>query len=104
MIECQNPIEVAKEMFWLAWKACDYPIGLGVFCDKSNATKEDIWNSVTNAVCTDYVYGRMMKMYLEFDENGVVWSNYSIGPERQSWARVYPTYQALFDAAIKSLS
>jgi hypothetical protein len=25
---CENPVEVAKEMFWLAWKACGGPRGL----------------------------------------------------------------------------
>lgn len=101
--------EIAKEMVWLAWKACGGPIGMGVLQDQPNATKEDVWKSMAcrgdyncvsdlpkaGKVDADYVFGRMMKLRFSFNADSVTCANSKPNPEYQGWCRTYPTYEDL---------
>lgn len=121
-IECANPAEVAKEAFWLAWQACGGPLGMGRLQDNAGADKESVWNCVFNKgdypggnagpgtanrpgdVYGDYVFGRMMKLGIRWDEAGVTVDDHPPRGDYQSWCRKFPTYEALVRAAIASLA
>lgn len=109
---CDNPTEVAKEMFWLAFQACEHPLGMGWLQDKPEATKEDVWNNVSGGKSDyaisfatkmrpsgDYVFGRMMKLHLEIESDGVIFSDGTPRRDYQSWCWDYPTYLELAIAA-----
>jgi hypothetical protein len=100
----------------MAWKACGGPRGLGIFKNNPEATEEDVWNNVKThgdypvnlntkkgEVCADYVFGRMMKLYFKYDENGVYMDEFPPRPDYQEWCRVYHTHKELLEAAQKSL-
>lgn len=44
----------------------------------------------------------MMKLGIKWDKDSVTIRDNEPRVDYQSWCRTYPTYQALFDAAIKS--
>ena len=101
---------LAKRMFWLAYQA-SIPIGLGVLHYTEDLTEDDIWQSVSfdgkrvDRPAADYVSGRMMKMWLENKDGEVSWGPAAKpDPEYQSWCRRHPTYEALREAAIESLT
>lgn len=75
-ITCENPEAVAQEAFWLAWKAFH----------------------------ADYVFGRMMKLMIQWDETSVTVNDTSPRHDYQSWCYQYTTYQGLIEAAIESLT
>ena len=117
-VEPKKTEEVVKEMFWLAWKACGRPQGMGFLQDRPDATREDVYSNAANRgdyagvgsgkqgeVRGDYVFGRMMKLFVEFDAKAGVIRFRDENPTRdyQSWCREYPTYEALFDAAVESV-
>jgi hypothetical protein len=116
--KCKNPMEIAEEMFWLAWNACGKPLGMGVFRDRPRATRDDVWKNVKtagdypggqsykrpNEIDGDYVFGRMMKMHLKVNADSIIFSDCELDIEYQGWCGVYPTYEALFNAAVKSLT
>ena len=116
-IAVDNPKAVIEEAFWLAWQACGGPMGMGVFQDRAGATKEEVVANVTSAgdysaatqsqpgeMYGDYVFGRMMKLSLQFTDTevdvpeGVPRGNY------QSWCGTYESYEALIRAAIESIA
>jgi hypothetical protein len=119
-IAADKPEEVVKEAFWLAWKACGGPLGMGFLQDKPNATKERVWEGVYNRndypggnnlntnkpgkVYGDYVFGRMMKLWLEWDDKEVTVPDGVPNIEYQAWCGVYPDYQSLIAAAVLSLN
>lgn len=116
-----KPVEIVKEMLWLAWKACGSPFGMGILQDKPTATKEDIWNNantmgdypirhspniVDNAsgfVRADYVFGRMMKLNISISPNTVKLPDARPKPDYQAWCSTYWSYQDLYAAAVKNL-
>jgi hypothetical protein len=112
-----NGERVAKRMFYLAWKACGGPQGMGVFQDRPGATEEEVWKNIAasgdypyakdrNAsgnFQADYVFGRMMKMSLKFGSDWLEWGDSGLRPDYESWCLIYPTYQDLYDAALESL-
>lgn len=116
-IETKNAAEVVKEAFWIAYQACGGPLGMGVFQARSGATKEDVWNNVQNAgdysgcfrkqeandAYGDYVFGRMMKLGLKWDESSVTCRDEAPRHDYQAWCNKYPTYQSLVEAAIKNI-
>lgn len=114
-IQVEKPEEVLKEMFWLAWQACGSPMGMGWLQNRPSATKEDVWNNVANAgdYCAnfnrpgtlngDYVFGRMMKLYVRYDNSSIELPDGTPRADYQSWCGTYPTYQALYDAAVKNV-
>lgn len=124
-IQVNNPEAVVKEMFWLAWTACGGPVGMGVLQDRPGITKEDVWVNVNTGkyggdypsgegiitpnanrpgrVTGDYVFGRMMKLRVEWDTESITVSDCNPHPDYQSWCRIYPTYQALVAAAVQNV-
>jgi hypothetical protein len=89
-IETNEPVKVAKRAMWLAWQACGGPIGMGVFQDNPGATEEAVWNNVSvrgdyayapepgvkekdgkGEAYADYTFGRMMKLRLRWDAEGI---------------------------------
>ena len=116
-IECKNPEAVAKRAFWLAWKACGGTEGMGFLQNNPAAGEEDVWNNArvgadyagkrepkTGEVYGDYVFGRMMKLTLKWNETGIEFRDAVPTRDYQAWCRKYPTYQALIEAAIAELS
>lgn len=115
-VKCDNPVEVAKEAFWLAWKACGGPTGMGVFRDNPAATRDSVWRSVSGQEVTDYihlrgeeqrpygdyVFGRMMKLGMDIKEDGIEIRDGEPRQDYQSWCGTYKTYAALIEAAIES--
>lgn len=108
----ENPEQVVKEAFWLAWKACGGPMGLGYLQNNPNATKDAVWENVVNSgdyehcpnepnkVSADYVFGRMMKVGFEWDENSITFRDDIPQPDYQGWCKKYPTRKDLVEAAI----
>jgi hypothetical protein len=91
---------------------------MGALRDKPQATKDDVFNDVVVAgdypggltrpkegtISADYVFGRMLRLY--WIQKGVtIICNDGI-PRRdyQAWCDVYPTYDALLDAAEVNVS
>lgn len=121
-IHVTNPEAVVKQAFWLAWNACRGPVGMGFLQNNPSATIEDVWKNVRSAgdygvgadkitkaseigkAYGDYVFGRMMKLSIEWDESGVIVKDSEPQPDYQVWCRVYKTYEELIKEAIKSLS
>lgn len=128
-LNVDNPELVVREACWLAWQACGSPFGMGTLQNKPDATKEDVWRNIHTGphggdytlegpvnekmvvvggtepgrVSADYVFGRMMKLRLEWDKDGVKFDDYPPRADYQSWCGKYPTYQDLIEASVKSL-
>jgi hypothetical protein len=109
---------VAKRMFWLAWQATGGPVGLGWLQHKANATEDDVWQNVCNAedypykvtndrpgmAHGDYVFGRMLKLIVKYDDSSVEVRDQTPRADYQAWCRTYSTYETLAQAAIQSLN
>jgi len=105
---------VLKEALWLAWNAAGGTAGMGFLQDNSGATKEDVWKNATGVgdyamptsragrLNADYVFGRMLKLSLDYDDVHIDVPEYPPRSDYQAWCREYPTYEALVDAAEKS--
>lgn len=117
---CANPEAVVKRAFFLAWQACGGPLGMGFLQDPGRAvTEDDVWGQAYGKrdypdgntlapnkpgdVYGDYVFGRMMKLSLKWDAEGVEFRDGSPRPDYQAWCGDYPTYPALIQAAIDTL-
>jgi hypothetical protein len=108
--------EVLKEVLWLAWQACGGPIGRGFFQDNPDAKRDDVFTRTygegdyasrradRNDLHADYVFGRMMKLYIQRPKSDtVVVHDATPRIDYQGWCGKYPTYAALFDAAEKNV-
>jgi len=129
-IEVENdPEEVIKEAFWLAYQAAGSPQGMGVMSAHPNADKNDVWENVINAgdypgdpntseaeFYGDYVFGKMMKLRL-YDmsvmdanmfglggENAVGFPDVDPKPSYQAWLTHFDNYQHLIQEADANLS
>ncbi len=115
--ETTDSIGVAKHAFYLAWQACGVPVGMGRLQDRPAATEDDVWGNVTAAgdyasgtdykprePYGDYVFGRMMKLGILVETDAVEVRNHAPALDYQAWCGVYPTYDALIEAAIASLA
>ena len=106
---------VAKNIFYLAWKESGV-FGMGILQDRPESSKEDVWSNVCdrgdypigrtgeeNDYYADYVFGRMMKLMVKLNKKkGVIeMQDSDPRPDYQSWCRKYPSYEALFNAAIE---
>lgn len=110
--------QVTKRAFYLAWRACRGPLGMGVFQDKPDATEEDVWANIHIAgdylstsfaskpgeAYGDYVFGRMMKLNIRYGDDYVVVPDGGPRLDYQAWSPKYPTYDALIKASIESLA
>lgn len=110
---------VAKRAFYLAWKACGGPLGLGHLHDNPVATADDVWKNIvgsedypsdgvlkraTRGFHTDYVFGRMMKLYIKIEGDSIlIEDDPPPTVDYQAWCGVYPTYQSLIEAAAEEL-
>lgn len=114
--ECANPLEVVKEMFWLAYQA-SFVVGMGLLQKRNDVTKEQVFDNLVNSAdyprrhnfakdyyYADYVFGRMMKLGLTVEEGAISIKIEDVDPEYQSWGQKYPTYEALFLAANKNIN
>ncbi len=105
---------VLKEVLWLAWNAAGGPAGMGFLQDSPGATKEDVWKNATGLgdyamptshdgrLNADYVFGRMLKLRLEYSDTHIEVPEHEPRSDYQAWCREYPTYAALFDAVEKN--
>lgn len=115
-IECKNPEEVTRRAFYLAWQACGGTFGMGFLKNAPGSSEADVWRNVqTRGDYTpqepkpgeaygDYVFGRMMKLSVRWDETGVSVPDSEPRGDYQAWCGKYPSYKALIEAAIESLS
>ena len=106
-------LDVVKRVFFLAYKACTGPVGMGHLQARSNVTEDDVWHNVLRhgdypgdvtdelnpeeGLYADYVFGNMMKLHVQWTDEEVLDTSY------QSWGEVYPSYASLVKAAIKSV-
>jgi hypothetical protein len=106
---------ILKEALWLAWNAAGGPAGMGVFQDNPGTTKEDVWNNAVGPgdypVATsrdgylnaDYVFGRMMKLRLDYGDTHIEVPDWEPRSDYQAWCTKYPTFESLINAAEKNL-
>ena len=107
---------LVKRMFFLAWKACRGPVGMGFLQDRGELNEEQVWKVCYNAedypggnlfrgnkpgdVYGDYVAGRMMKVGFKWTDDTVEcnggdgWRN-----DYQAFCRVYKNFGELARAA-----
>src|SRR6266446_1478173 len=97
-------------------------MGMGILQSHDRATKEEVLANVQDKgdypkganeipgfadkpgeMYGDYVFGRMMKLGLQWGKDFVEFRDSVPRPDYQSWCRKYPTYEALIQAAIESL-
>lgn len=122
-ITCKNPEAVVKRMYWLAYQGAGQAAGMGVFREISNATENDVWENVRTRgdypygslesrkkeagkpgdAYGDYVFGRMLKLRVEWDDESVTVRDDPPRRDYQAWCKKFPTYQALANAAIESV-
>ena len=110
--------QVVKRAFWLAWQACGGPLGMGFLQDRPGSAEEDVWDHARGAgdysgadalrskageAHGDYVFGRMMKLHIEFEDDTVSTRDEAPTRDYQAWCGRYPSYDALIDAAAKDL-
>ena len=96
-------------------------MGMGMFQDNPTADKEAVWKNVYDAedypggkkiagfrregeAYGDYVFGRMMKLNIQLDTESLEFSDSAPRLDYQSWCGKYPTYEVLYDSAVKSLA
>ena len=111
-------IPLVKRMYWLAWQACGGTIGSGFLQDQPGATEDQVWKNVlTNGdyasnprdkpgkAYGDYVFGRMMKLGVQFDEKNktVTVTNAATAIDYQAWSGQYATYEGLLLSAANEL-
>lgn len=114
-MQVNNPEEVVKEAFWLAWKACPEPMGMGLLQNNPDATKGAVWNNILcrgdyvpspatpGKAYADYVFGRMMKIGFEWDKESITFRDGPLRGDYQSWCGTYNTTADLLSAAVANL-
>lgn len=111
VIKTERASELAKRMFFLAYKASNV-VGMGVLQARDGVTEADVWKSAitswdgrdnSSKPYGDYIFGRMMKMSLSVGNGAVEFRDTKLNREYQSWCGVYSTYLALAQAAAAEL-
>lgn len=79
------------------------------FLQERQADEKMIWEayygkSEQSKVYGDYIFGRMCKILIRWDAEGVVVDDNAPSPDYQGWCFKYRTYEDLANEAIKSLS
>lgn len=112
-----NNQTIIKRIYWLAWRA-SCVVGMGIFQDKPSATEEDVWKNVQsradypiqaekklspNRWEADYVFGRMMKLYVRIEDGNICIRPKEFRSDYQSFCHKYPTPDSLMQEAINSL-
>lgn len=112
-----------KRIFYVAWQNCGGPTGMGWLQDRKGVTEDDVWNNVVNrgdypqspnlhnspvrlvngkgGVISDYVFGRRMKLGVDFDLNNltIIMRDDSPRPDYHGWVmrRNSPSYIETYD-------
>ncbi len=97
---------LARRIFWLAYEA-SIPMGLGVLHYTDKETEDTVWKHASKRdgfVSGDYIFGRMMKIGITWDNEKLNVTPSRLSPDYQSWCARYPTVGALVTAAEKSLA
>jgi len=102
--------KITKRAFFLAYRAAQV-VGMGALQARDNATEDEVWGQVcplkpgTKMAYGDYVFGRMMKLTLRWNDGGQVQSITPMAPkpDYQSWCEKYPEYEDLIAAAAASV-
>lgn len=103
-----TPETIAKRAAFLAYNA-SIVVGMGILQARDNVTEDEVWAEVTyrnegkNQIYGDYVFGKMMKFSLTWDEKEVKAHDHALRSDYQSWSIGYKTYKDLVQAAIQSL-
>ena len=102
---------VAKEALWLAFQAAGGPSGMGFLQDRKGVGSNEVWERAFNEgdysgrrsqgldLNADYVFGRMLKLYINRTPTTIYVPDDAPRRDYQSWCGQYKTYAALFDAA-----
>lgn len=106
---------IIKRIFKLAYDA-SIVCGLGYLQAVDNASEDDVWNNVSNngdypvnhnepgRWNADYVFGRMMKLSIQYAEGTLIIRPDNPQPSYNSWCIKYKTPDELFKDAIRSLN
>ena len=122
---------VLRRIFYVAWNNCGGTSGMGWLQDAPDATEEQVWENVTSRgdypganimrkpavginektmkgeASADYVFGRMMKLHVDFDinEGTITVRDDQPRPDYQGWARgKIKTYDDLVFTALVELN
>lgn len=111
-----SPKAIVKRAFFLAYQACKVEFGNGVLQARRDATEEDVWHNVVNRSdypgaqlppetepYGDYVFGRMMKLHVRYDDRLIAVPKGTASVSHQMWAGTYPSFANLFECAAASL-
>jgi hypothetical protein len=101
---------LAKRMLKLAWDA-SRTVGLGFLQDRGpGLSEDDLWKRGCDnmgrtgggRVSTDYLFGRMMKLRFEYNEEGIVIGTDVWRPDYQSFCTKYRNLEFLAESAAAS--
>ena len=83
-VKPEQTLDIVKEMYWLAWKACGKTKGMGFLQDRPDA---------------------MVKLGLQYnlDTGYVAIMSEPPNPEYQGWSDIYSTYLSLFESAKRNI-
>lgn len=108
----------AKRMFYLVWRHCPGPMGLGIMQDRPGATEDEVWSNILGHAdypggglgrCSDkspyadYVFGRMIKFGIKFEGDTINLRDGKFDREYQSWSLSFPSNLALVEATARDL-
>lgn len=116
-IKVDSPIAVVKRAFYLAYEACGGSSGMGFLQARNEVSEEEVWQNIRNSgdypgkpfvecdgkAYADYVFGRMLKLGLDWDDDYVLWHDRDLSIDYQAWCGKYATVELLLMAAITSL-
>ena len=117
LVKTENPTEFVKRAFFLLWKACGGPLGMGILQDRPAATEDNVFENVctagdyscnhqirTGRMYGDYVFGRMMKWGCEIKEDGLIdIPDQEFRSDYQGFSHSYGTNEAIVKATAKEL-
>ena len=95
---------LAKRIMWLAYQA-SHVFGMGKLQERNDATEDIVWEHThlegEYSASADYVFGRMIKLRIYFNDSEIVKADRGRdpNPEYQSWYCKYKTFADLVTAA-----
>jgi len=109
LFKTNTPKLTAMEAVKLAFSV-SLPFGMGFIHHREGEIEQEELDKISKfadenggEINCDYVRGRMMKLYLTVEKDGISFSDQKPRFDYQSWCKRYPTHQDLFTAAEKSL-
>ena len=116
-VKVDNPEQFTRRMFFLLWKACGDPLGMGILQDRGGATEEEVFANVqTNGdypfnpraddgeLYGDYVFGRMMKWGCSINDGVITIRDFKFRPDYQGFSSTYPDNHEVVKATAESLN